>query len=111
MQDKLELSLLLDYYGAFLTEARREILSLSVDEDLSLGEIAEMKGISRQGVRDALQRGEAQLYDMENKLGLVKRDLEITQLVSKLRHEIERAGVADIQISRILDRLTEITEG
>ena len=111
MQDKLELSLLLEYYGAFLTEARRGVLSLSVDEDLSLGEIAEMKGISRQGVRDALQRGEAQLYDMENKLGLVKRDMEITQLVSKLRHEFDRAGVSDIQISRILDRLTEITEG
>lgn len=60
---------------------------------------------------DALRHGEAQLYDMENKLGLVKRDKEITRLVSMLRHEIGRIGVSDTQIGWIIDRLAEITEG
>ena len=58
MQNKLELSLLIDYYGAFLTDNQCEMLKLNCEEDFSLAEIAEQKGISRQGVRDALQRGE-----------------------------------------------------
>lgn len=111
MQDKLELSLLLDYYGAFLTNNRRELLSLSVNEDLSLGEIAELKGISRQGVRDALIHGERQLYDMENKLGLVASDAKIADLIAQLRSEISLQGIENKQIELILSRLEEITEG
>lgn len=111
MQDKLELSLLLDYYGAFLTNNRRDLLSLSVNEDLSLGEIAELKGISRQGVRDALLHGERQLYNMENKLGLVARDTEIAGLLMQLRGEISLQGIENEQIELILSRLEEITEG
>lgn len=111
MQDKLELSMLLDYYGAFLTDNRRELLSLSVNEDLSLGEIAELKGISRQGVRDALIHGERQLYDMENKLGLVARDAKIAGLIAQLRSEISLQGIENKQIELILSGLEEITEG
>lgn len=111
MQDKLELSLLLDYYGAFLTDNRRELLGLSVNEDLSLGEIAELKRISRQGVRDALMHGERQLYDMENKLGLVARDAEIVGLLTQLRNEMSLRGIENKQIELILSRLEEITEG
>ena len=54
MQNKLELSLLIDYYGEFLTDNQCEMLKLNCEEDFSLAEIAEQKGISRQGVRDAL---------------------------------------------------------
>lgn len=74
MQNKLELSLLIDYYGAFLTDNQCEMLKLNCEEDFSLAEIAEQKGISRQGVRDALQRGEKILLEMEEKLGLAARD-------------------------------------
>ena len=73
MQNKLELSLLIDYYGAFLTDNQCEMLKLNCEEDFSLAEIAEQKGISRQGVRDALQRGEKILLEMEEKLGLAAR--------------------------------------
>lgn len=111
MQDKPELSLLLDYYGAFLTNNRSELLSLSVNEDLSLSEIAELKGISRQGVRDALLHGERQLYDMEAKLGLAARDAEIASLLAQLRNEISHQGIENVQIEFILSRLEEITEG
>lgn len=111
MQDKPELSLLLDYYGAFLTNNRRELLDLSVNEDLSLGEIAELKGISRQGVRDALIHGERQLYDMESKLGLAARDAEIAGLIAQLRSEISIQSIENERIESILSRLEEITEG
>ena len=74
MPDRIELSLLIDYYGAFLTENQRELLELSCDEDLSLSEIASLKGISRQGVRDALARGTKALLEMNDKLNLIERD-------------------------------------
>ncbi len=111
MQDKIELGLLLDYYGAFLTENRRELLSLSVNEDFSLGEIAEMKGISRQAVRDALLHGEKQLCEMEHKLGLIARDSRIIETISELKTEMAVQGIMNERIDLILSRLIEITEG
>lgn len=70
MQEHVEQGLLLARYGALLTERQRALLSLAVDEDFSLAEIAEQAGISRQGVRDAIQRGSAQLYALEEALGM-----------------------------------------
>ena len=81
MKDVLELSLLLDYYGAFLTENQRELIALSCEEDLSLSEIAEQKGISRQGVRDSIARGEKTLVEMENKLHLIERDEKLSACI------------------------------
>ena len=85
MQNKLELSLLIDYYGAFLTDNQCEMLKLNCEEDFSLAEIAEQKGISRQGVRDALQRGEKILLEMEEKLGLAARDRRLKVLIAEDR--------------------------
>ena len=109
-QDKLELSLLLDYYGSFLTEKQRDIICLWVDEDMSLAEIAEVKNISRQGVRDAIQRSEKQLNDMENKLGLVRRDGEIRKLLEDLASEL-RSSSANAQAHELIEKLISIMEG
>ena len=59
----LEISLLLDFYGEMLTQKQRSFLMYYYDEDLSLSEIAENEGITRQGVRDAVKRAEAQLIE------------------------------------------------
>ena len=67
MQAHVELGMLLSRYGALLTERQRALLSMAVDEDLSLAEIAERAGISRQGVRDAIQRASAQLHAYEQR--------------------------------------------
>ena len=109
-QDKLELSLLLDYYGSFLTEKQRDIICLWVDEDMSLAEIAEMKNISRQGVRDAIQRSEKQLNDMENKLGLIRRDGEIRKLLENLDSELRSSSV-NAQAHELIGKLISIMEG
>lgn len=69
----LDLIMLIDLYGDMLTEKQHSFLSYYYNDDLSLSEIAANEGITRQGVRDAIKRAEAQLYDMENKLGLVAR--------------------------------------
>lgn len=91
-QKNLEFSVLLDYYGAVLTDKQRAILTEYYDEDLSLAEIAENYGITRQGVRDAIKHGEATLTDMETRLGYARRegaqraDLErLEQLIMEVR--------------------------
>lgn len=114
MHEKLELSLLLDYYGAFLTDNQRELITMSTDEDYSLSEIAEEKGISRQAVRDALIRGERQLYDMEQKLGLVKRDRRMLELAAQLTDEASHCGTDCAEcrkINLLLKELIGIMEG
>ena len=73
-QKNLAFSVLLDYYGPVLTDKQRAILTEYYDQDLSLAEIAENYGISRQGVRDAIKHGEAALTQMEERLGYAKRE-------------------------------------
>ena len=70
-----ELILLYDYYGDLLTERQKECFELRYNQDLSLGEIGQELGISRQGVFDNLSRTEALLKNMEQKTGCVRRDL------------------------------------
>ena len=114
MQDKFELSLLMDYYGAFLTENQRELISMNANEDLSLSEIAELRGISKQGVRDALMRGEKQLYDMEKKLGLIERDRKLHGLLEELGAQIDALNIDSTELLEarsLLDDLIRITEG
>ncbi len=72
-----EMAMLLDFYGELLTEKQAQAMDLYYNEDLSLAEIAEPLNISRQGVRDSIKRGEKQLTDLENTLGLAKRFKEI----------------------------------
>lgn len=69
-----ELILLYDYYGALLTERQRVCFEMRYHQDLSLGEIGDELGISRQGVHDNLSRTEAMLRNMEEKTGCVRRD-------------------------------------
>ena len=69
--DKVEVSMLCDIYGALLSEKEREALVNYYDDDLSLGEIAENSGISRQGVRYQIKFAEGKLLDYEQKLGLL----------------------------------------
>jgi hypothetical protein len=69
----VHLGLLLDFYGQLLTEKQRLYFTLYHQEDLSLGEIAEQYGVTRQAVYDILQRSQKTLMDLEGKLGLEKR--------------------------------------
>ena len=84
MADKdLRISVLLDHYGAMLTDKQREVIDLYYNDDLSLAEIAEQEGITRQGVRDNIKRGEAQLLEMEQKLHAARRFERLAALVSE----------------------------
>ncbi len=85
MAQNLEMSLLLDFYGALLTQKQREMIEFYHNEDLSFSEIGENEGITRQGARDAILRTEAILSDMEEKLGLCKRFREVSEALESIR--------------------------
>ena len=69
------MTMLFDFYGELLTERQKEFFDLYYNEDLSLSEIAENAGISRQGVRDVIVRAEAAMQEVEDKTGIIKRFL------------------------------------
>ena len=73
MAKKWEISYLLDFYGDVLTEKQRDVMVQYYNDDYSLAEIAENFGITRQGVRDAIKRGEATLLELEEKIGFAAR--------------------------------------
>ena len=70
---RVELSMLYDFYGALLKENQRQIFEEYILDDYSLSEIAQDMGITRQGVHDALKRTTVRLQGYEDKLGLVRR--------------------------------------
>ena len=79
-----ELALLFDYYGGMLTDKQRECFDMRYNQDLSLGEIAETLGVSRQAVNDNLTRTEALLRRMEENIGSVKRDMQMRRAVQEI---------------------------
>jgi len=89
MSKNLDISLLFDFYGEMLTEKQRGVVELYYNADLSLAEIAEHSGITRQGVRDSVKRAENQLLEFEEKLGLLSRFHNISEGLDEItRHTI-----------------------
>ena len=99
-------ALLFDTYGELLTEKQRLCCDLRYNQDLSLGEIGELEGISRQAVRDNLIRAEAQMKELEEKLGVVQRNLQITAALEALH-----AALAETQNAHIHRAITCLEEG
>ena len=73
LDKNLEISLLFDFYGVMLTDTQQQAVNLYYNDDLSLKETADILSMSRQGVRDALNRAQNILYDYEEKLRLCER--------------------------------------
>ena len=108
-----ELTLLYDFYGELLTATQREYFELYYSDDLSLREIADLKGISPQGVRAVLQRSEALLREYEEKTGAVRRFTERGAALADLREKAQRlaamtAGDAKALAEEILAGLTKL---
>ncbi len=88
LEERLELSLLYDFYGALLKENQQRMFEAYVQEDYNFSEIASQEGISRQGVYDAIKRASKQLREYEEKLGLVARFEKQKLLAQKLCGEV-----------------------
>lgn len=108
MSKNLNVSILMDFYGQLLTPKQLEALDFYYNDDLSLGEIADEMKISRQGVRDFIKRGEKQLDELEEKLGLAGRFSDIKSKIEEIN------SVADDLSQSVgsrpeLDRLRALT--
>lgn len=108
MEKNVLIGYLLDFYGELLTKRQRECLELHYNDDYSLNEIAEDLGISRQGVHDAIKRGETALLDFENRLKLFERfDLMNKELCS-IKTELQEGAFDRIKLENALLRLDSI---
>ena len=88
MAKDFEMGYLLDFYGEVLTPKQREMLNQYYNDDLSLSEIGENFGITRQGARDAIKHGETTLKELEAKVGFAGRYRRVQeQLVIDARFE------------------------
>lgn len=84
MEKFTKAGLLLDIYGNLLKGRRKEVLNLYYNEDYSLSEIAEIFKITKQGVRDFLLKGEKELYEYEDNLGILANKFEVDDILQEL---------------------------
>lgn len=106
--DKLTMSLLLDCYGELLTEKQRECFDLYCNQDLTLAEIAELMGTSRQGVHDAVTRAETQLRRYEEVTHCLARDQRDSELATHL--EAMAAALPEQTAAEILQVASKLKE-
>lgn len=92
-EKNLEIGYLLDFYGDVLSERKRTVLDYYYNDDLSLAEIAEEIGISRQGVRELIKKAGEELMFYEEKLGLAKRFQMLEEQTQELISLMEQRGI------------------
>lgn len=108
MAKNLDMIMLLDFYGEMLTQKQRDFVSYYYNDDLSLAEIAENAGITRQGVRDAIKRAESQLVEMEERVGFVARFEQVKAGLSEISKKAGRINEENLKcgLSREINDLT-----
>lgn len=109
MDKIIERNILFDYYGDLLTERQRNIYQDAVYGDLSLSELADDYGISRQGVHDQIKKCDKALEGYEQKLHLIEKSEQIKRYTDSLLKEVKKSG--DEQLTnRVLELITRIKE-
>lgn len=109
IDEKITISLMLDYYGKLLKEPQRNMMMLKFNDDLSLSEISESQGITRQGVLDVIQRSTKLLYEYEERLKLLERNDKLKKQLIELKYIAEKNNNEDIKsrIDLIINGLEE----
>lgn len=100
MSKDLSISVLMDFYSELLTDKQRDTMEMYYNQDYSLAEIAEHFDISRQGVRDFIKRGEKQLYEFEEKLGMVKKYNTISNHLKNLEEILNITDVDTLSFNK-----------
>ena len=116
MDEQLELTMLFDFYGDLLAKKQREYFRLHHMEDLSLSEIAESEGVSRQAVWENIRRSEETLRKNEEKIGLLSRYLQQKQAARELERDTQElltltTGRARELAENIRRRVEELQHG
>ncbi len=109
------MAMLFDFYGDVLTPRQKEFYDLYYNEDLSLSEIAENSGITRQGVRDVIVRAEAVLTDLEDKTGLIRRFHAMRGQLEEIRQDAQAIlnvnnRYDDPELERLAERIRSAAE-
>ena len=110
-EKNLKLAYLLDFYGDVLDEHTRSVMKAYYDDDLSLAEIAEGVGISRQGVRHVIKKGEEQLSFLEDRLGLAAHYEELeraVEMIDGIRRGLTDGTLVNENARRTLDEIKDI---
>ena len=107
MEKILEQTLLYDFYGELLTEHQHQVYEDVVLNDFSLSEVAENRGISRQGVHDMIRRCNKSLEEYENKLHLVEKFLTIKENVNRIRQLT--GNPEDQPVSELMEQIERIS--
>lgn len=116
MSKNLNIGMLLDFYGELLTDKQLDAVDFYYNQDFSLSEIADEMKISRQGARDLIKRGETQLLELEEALGLVNRfskiNSELDEIKSSCVRVLEKTADDGIKkdIFNIMDLIKKITD-
>ena len=109
MEKNVKISILCEIYGKLLTKKQLNIIDNYYNQDLSLSEIAENEGISRQAVRDIIMKGESKLFEFEEKLGIMKRHFIQEEKISNILSEITsiQDKFTDKQIAEVLEHIKQ----
>ena len=99
------MALLYDFYGDMLTDRQKEFYDLYYNEDLSLAEIAENYGITRQGVRDVIVRAEGVLTELEDKTGIIRRFHKMQEQFAQIADALD--GICQLNEDRYQDDALE----
>ena len=113
MSKDLSIAMLYDFYGELLTPKQAQAIDLYYNEDLSLAEIAEPLEISRQGVRDAIKRGEKLLFSLEEQLGLVNRFMDLEEKMQEIIQDVNSMRKYErtyVHSKKMSDALLELEE-
>ena len=112
LSKRIEIGLLLDYYGSLLSETQYNFAEMYYNQDLSLSEISEIKGITRQGIHDSIKRTEALLLGFEDKLKIKHTYEEIRSLTCDILNMLDDLRVEDCEkLSQIRNLVNKIVEG
>ena len=110
MDERLYITLLYDFYGGLLTDRQKEMLEMYYQSDLSLQEIGESEGISRQAVGDLIRRTKKVLLDYEARLGLVARHQALLGHIDRLEAHLDTAAPSSDGVQAMKDILREIKD-
>ena len=117
MEKYIEINLLKDFYGKLLPRRQQQVIELYIEENLSLSEIADEFGISRQAAHDAFKTGTETLYKLEKELGLVgkfkKRDRavrDIDERIGRLMTEYVTDGRTNEELKKIKHIIDDIND-
>ena len=117
MEKLLKQALLFDFYGELLTEHQKQVYEEVVLEDYSLSEVAEERGISRQGVHDLIKRCNKVLSDYEDKLHLVEKFLKIQKTVEEIdalattKVEADNLQAVQAEYRHVMEQIKALTDG